>query len=566
MSATRVEGVFAAGLLPARSDPRADGELLTRFLEHHDDAAFEALVARHTPALRAVARGWLSQPADIDDAVQATFLVLVKRAASIRNRNALGAWLCRVTENVARRLKGQAARTTALEHDPPGRPATTEGDDAEAVAQEVNRLPEKYRRPVQLCYLAGLTTVQAAERLGWPKGTVLTRLDRAKKQLHRRLLARGAAVAILAAASAARAPALNPWWVWATVRAARSLLAGIIPNDLGISDRTVSLTEGVVHTMVWNKLKVWAALTLLAVAVLGFGLGRWATGAIASPTSPPPSDRKEPVAADPGEAKPSAQIAARDREVPPPAAAKEPTVKADNARPGIPGRRREAVIRLPVGTYVKEVDVPPYGAGRVTWTYEEDRVLGVIEGSVMGVEFEVHTEAEFSLSSNGTIYGILTGTKIVHLKFSPEGELGVLAEYGALWPLFEPMIAEMLTDLPFSYRFRVQGDRLVISNFRALLAGPNPLGKVGGLVAPAGGGHAIELLSYFQALALVMEGTYTAGDAKENEQPKRRPPFYKPRTIPSEKKAKGNNCGSFGAVIGALASDAAKQSIPVNSN
>jgi RNA polymerase sigma factor (sigma-70 family) len=561
MSATRVDAVFAAGLLPARPDPRADGELLTRFLEQHDDAAFEALVARHTPALRAVARGWLSQPADIDDAVQATFLVLVKRAATIRNRNALGAWLCRVTENVARRLKGQAARMTALEHDPPGRPATTEDGDAEAVAQEVTRLPEKYRRPVQLCYLAGLTTVQAAERLGWPKGTVLTRLDRAKKQLHRRLLARGAAVTVLAAGIATRAPALNPWWVWATVRAARSLLAGVIPNDLGISDRTVSLTEGVVHTMVWNKLKVWAALTLLAVAVLGFGLGRWANA------SPPAGDRKEPVAADPGEAKPSAQIAAREREVPPPAAGKEPTVKADNARPGVPGRRREAVIRLPVGTYVKEVDVPPYGAGRVTWTYEEDRVLGVIEGSVMGVEFEVHTEAEFSLSSNGTIYGILTGTKIVHLKFSPDGELGELAEYASLWPLFEPMISEMLTDLPFSYQFRVQGDRLVISNFRALLAGPNPLGKVGGLLASGGGDEALEFLTYFQALALVMEGTYTAGDAKENEQPKRRAPFYKPHSTPPGKKGgKGNNGASFGQVIGALTGNAARQSIPLTSN
>jgi hypothetical protein len=174
-------------------------------------------------------------------------------------------------------------------------------------------------------------------------------------------------------------------------------------------------------------------------------------------------------------------------------------------------------------------------------------VLGVIEGSVMGVEFEFHTEAEFSLSSNGTIYGILTGGKIAHLKFSPEGELGEYAEYAALWPLFEPMIAEMLTDLPFSYQFRVQGDRLVISNFRALLAGPNPLGKVGGLMAGGGGGEALEFLSYFQALALVMEGTYTAGDAKEKEQPKRKAPFYKSRSTPPAKRS-GN--GDKGAAIG----------------
>jgi RNA polymerase sigma factor (sigma-70 family) len=550
MAATRVDGVFAAGRLPARPDPRADADLLSRFLDQRDDAAFEALVARHTPALRAVARAWLREAADVDDAVQATFLVLVRRAAAIRSRAALGAWLCRVAENVARRLKGQAARTTPLDHDPPSRAAPADDGVREAVTREVARLPEKYRRPVQLCYLGGLTTAQAAERLGWPRGTVLTRLDRAKKRLRRRLAARGAALSALAAAAATRAPALNPWRVWGTARAARGLLTGAAPADLGLSDRALSLTEGVVHAMVWNKLKALAALTLLAAAVLGFGLGRWATAA------PAAGERNEPAPAAPGAAKPAGPVGARDREVPPPAAGKEPAIKSDEARPAVPGRRREAVIRLPVGTFVKEVDVPPHGAGRVTWTYEEDRVLGVIEGSVLGAEFEIHTEAEFTLSSTGTIYGILTGAKIAHLKVPADGELGDLAEYAALWPLFEPMIAEVLTDLPFSYQFRVQGDRLVISNFRALLAGPNPLGKVGGLAAGKDGGEVLEVLSYFQALALVMEGTYTAGDAREKEQPKRKAPFSKPRGTPGSKTGArpGDKPGAaIGQVVGALA-------------
>src|SRR5262249_10936048 len=195
---------------PPRPDSRPDADLLTRFLDDRDDAAFEALVARHTPALRAVARGWLRAPADVDDAVQAAFLVLVKRAAAIRDRAVLGCWLCRVAWNVARRLKDQLSRTSTLEHDVPGRPDQTNDGTVELVNQEVTRLPEKYRRPVQMCYLAGMTTTQAAERLGWPKGTVLTRLDRAKKQLHRRLLARGAAPAVLAGFVAARAPAPHP--------------------------------------------------------------------------------------------------------------------------------------------------------------------------------------------------------------------------------------------------------------------------------------------------------------------------------------------------------------------
>ena len=80
---------------------------------------------------------------------------------------------------------------------------------------------------------------------------------------------------------------------------------------------------------------------------------------------------------------------------------KEPR-RADEIRPTATGRRREAVIRLPLGTFVKEVDAAPYGHGRLTWIYEEDRVLGLVEGFVLGGEFELATEAEISLSSTGT--------------------------------------------------------------------------------------------------------------------------------------------------------------------
>src|SRR5262249_52408730 len=160
------------------------------------------------------------------------------------------------------------------------------------------------------------------------------------------------------------------------VRAARGVHIGAAPADLGVSERTISLTEGVVHAMVWNKLKVWAALTLLAVAVIGFGLGRWATAAPAGS-----DDRKEPAAgpAEPGAVKPSALVA-KERETPAPTPAAERLAAPEVPKAAVPGRRREAVIKLPVGTFVKEVDATPYGSGRIAWTYEEDRVLGTIEG------------------------------------------------------------------------------------------------------------------------------------------------------------------------------------------
>src|SRR5213076_102120 len=109
--------LFGAALPVLRRDPRPDAELLARFLEDRDEAAFEALLVRHTPAVRVACRGWLRSEADIDDAAQATFLVLVQRARSIRDRAALGRWLYRVATNVARRLRRQRPPTVPVPED-----------------------------------------------------------------------------------------------------------------------------------------------------------------------------------------------------------------------------------------------------------------------------------------------------------------------------------------------------------------------------------------------------------------------------------------------------------------
>ena len=202
--------------------------------------------------------------------------------------------------------------------------------------------------------------------------------------------------------------------------------------------------------------------------------------------------------------------------------------KAKNAVEARPGRRREAVIRLPVGTFVKDVEAAPYGSGRVTWTYEEDRVLGLIEASVMGFEVELATEAEYSLSSNGTIYGLLTGVKLNHLRLPASEEFSEIQPFVGLWSVVEPLFSEMLVDLPFSYRFRVHGDRLVITNFRILLAGPNPLGKLGGLSFGKPGNDAWAVVAGFQALGTAFEGTYATDDGKEKPAPVRSKTFGKP--------------------------------------
>src|SRR5262245_23054521 len=284
----------------------------------------------------------------------------------------------------------------------------------------------------------------------------------------------------------------------ATARAAKELRAGVALARVGVSERTVSLTEGVVRAMTLERLKYVALMAVVALGLAGFGFHHWLSA------SDSPGDRTRPVIDAP---------AGKDG------------AKADDARPAAPGRRREAVIRLPVGTFVKEVHAAPYGQGRLRWTYEEERLLGLLEGSVLGIEFELAIEAEYSLSSSGTIYGLLTSVRVNHLRVPDQGEFAELKQYAALWTAVEPLVTEVTTDLPFSYQFRVQGDRLVISHFRMLLAGPNPLGKLGGLAVQKNN-EALGLLAYFQALGTAFEGTYTADDAKAA--PDRRRIFPKP--------------------------------------
>jgi hypothetical protein len=251
----------------------------------------------------------------------------------------------------------------------------------------------------------------------------------------------------------------------------------------------------------------------------------------------------------------------------PPARPAEKEAKPGPARPIGVGRRHEAVIRLPAGTYVKDIDVPPYGAGRLTWTYEEDRVLGLIEASVMGFEVELATEAEYSLSSNGTIYGVITSVQLNHLRV-PDGEdFADLKPYLGLVSAAEPLVSEVMVDLPFSYRFRVQGDRLLISNFRILLAGPNPLGKVGGLFLSKDDGM-FAVLAGFQALGTALEGTYTSPGDQEKPAPKKRPLFIKPRSGQRQGRPLSRQMGLLllnpltGGVLGGILPSQSRQVVP----
>src|SRR6516162_4079840 len=166
-------------------DNLTDRELLERFATRRDEEAFAQLVRRHGPLVLGVCRQVLRQEQDAEDAFQATFLVLSRKAGSIRSAEALPNWLYGVASRLARRMRGAVARRQAREValvEPPTSepgPGGELGDLGPVLHEEIGRLPDKYRLPFVLCYLDGKTNEQAARQLGCPAGTVFSRLARA---------------------------------------------------------------------------------------------------------------------------------------------------------------------------------------------------------------------------------------------------------------------------------------------------------------------------------------------------------------------------------------------------
>src|SRR5262245_34494466 len=159
-----------------------DAQLLDSFVTRRDAGAFEALVVRHGPMVLRLCRQLLRHAHDAEDAFQATFLVLARKAASIRERHLLGNWLYGVAHRIAVRARAGAARGPGVEgqgagRPPPGaRPGRGRHGLAPVLHEELDRLAEKYRTPVVLCYLEGKTNEEAARQLRWPLGTVKGRL------------------------------------------------------------------------------------------------------------------------------------------------------------------------------------------------------------------------------------------------------------------------------------------------------------------------------------------------------------------------------------------------------
>jgi RNA polymerase sigma factor (sigma-70 family) len=262
-------------------DRPSDAELLERFAVARDQTAFEVLVWRHGPMVLNLCRRMLRHEYDAEDAFQATFLMLVRKAGSIAKREAVGSWLYKVAYRVAllgnaRRAK-RAARESAGVETVAAKPAP---DPAErelqlALSEEVNRLPDKYRVPLVLCCFEGKTNQEVAKQLRCAEATVRTRLARARERLRMRLTERGLAlsVGILAAELTPHLlPAVPVALVDLTVKAATQFAVGKASAVGVVSANAAVLAERALKLMFLNKLKQVAVMAIL-VGVFGSGAG-----------------------------------------------------------------------------------------------------------------------------------------------------------------------------------------------------------------------------------------------------------------------------------------------------
>jgi RNA polymerase sigma factor (sigma-70 family) len=277
----QLETLWTSGTLTGLSD----AQLLRRFTQRQDAAgrlALGELVERHGPMVLGVCRQILRDAHQADDAFQATFLILVRKADSIRLGESLTPWLYSVACRTARRARAVAARE---------RPATEEEIHSLAAAadeaytldlrpllhEEVSRLPEKYWDPIVLCHIEGRTHEEAARLLSWPVGTLSGRLSRARKLLRSRLERRGVTVPaalfstawLLHGSSAEAVPLFESTLVAASRSAAAALASATAPASV------VSLTHGVLRTMFLRKLSI-AAFAVLVLGAVSGGAVVWA--------------------------------------------------------------------------------------------------------------------------------------------------------------------------------------------------------------------------------------------------------------------------------------------------
>lgn len=275
-------------------DGRLDAELIERFVASQDEGAFARLVERHGPLVLGVCQRVLQNHHDSEDAFQATFLVLARKARHIRQRVALAGWLYKVAYHLSVKLRASTKRRQQAEQ----RPVPVEGklpDDQIAwgdlrlvLDEELSRLPEKYRAPLLLCCLAGCTRDEAAEQLGWTLGALKMRLERGRQLLRTRLARRGltAPAALLAMLMAQHATASPLPAALAATTTQGSLLFAAGKTPAALSIQAIGLAGFWLSAGVGKAKLIAAAVVLLGI--IGLAIGSLVSISTRAPEPPQP--------------------------------------------------------------------------------------------------------------------------------------------------------------------------------------------------------------------------------------------------------------------------------------
>jgi len=276
-------------LRPSLSGVVTDAHLLERFLKEHDQAAFELLMWRHGPMVFGVCRRVLQHTQDAEDAFQATFLMLARKADSIGKRESVSGWLYRVAYRIALRARTKSARRGRAERPLDELPIDRKSvDPADVTAwrelrrlldAELSQVPEKYRTAFILCHLEGKTCEEAAEHLGCPRGTVQSRVGRARERLRARLAQRGwrpafTPLAGLLEQHAAPLLEVSPVLIHSTVYSALLISLGKTLAGL-VSPSVLELMTDTLNSMRWSRLRnlaIMAVLILLASSAVVWGI------------------------------------------------------------------------------------------------------------------------------------------------------------------------------------------------------------------------------------------------------------------------------------------------------
>jgi RND family efflux transporter MFP subunit len=275
-----------------------DAELLKRFVHNGDEASFELLMWRHARLVWRVCKRVLQNHQDAEDAFQVTFLAFARQAGRIEKRACLAGWLYKVAYRAA--LAARAHRTKRRELplqvvEPMAASAGGNGlseHDRSALDQEISRLPERFQIPIVLCYLEGKSVSETALLLGWPRGTVASRLARARRQLHSRLARRRLEFTAHLPTTASE-PAQENMPTIAIPLLAKQILAGTATDSV-LAPQVASLTKEVMKAMFLSKLKTQAIVVATVLGLILAG-GGWAIHLYAGgPEESPRKDADEP--------------------------------------------------------------------------------------------------------------------------------------------------------------------------------------------------------------------------------------------------------------------------------